>query len=67
MLNSSKARLFFGAVLLGFCIFVVSRAVVREITAESPDRETVASTIHKLVRGEILQDVCRPQRDDPGK
>jgi hypothetical protein len=60
VLNGSKARLLFGAVLLGFCIFVASWAVVREITAKSAELETVASTIHKLVRGERLQDVRRP-------
>jgi hypothetical protein len=56
-----------GAVLLGFCIFAASWTVVREFAGKSAEREKVATTIHKLVHGELLQESRPPQRNDSAK
>ena len=56
-----------GAVLLGLSTFVATWSVVRRFVGERAERETVVTTIHKLVRGELLQEVRPPQRDDSAK
>jgi hypothetical protein len=67
MLSAGKTRLLVGAVLLGFCIFAASWTVVPRFAGQSAEREKVATTIHKLVRGELLQEVRPPQRNDSAK
>jgi hypothetical protein len=67
MLLAGKTRLLVSAALLGICIFAASWTVVRRLVEENPDHETVTTTIHKLVHGELLQGVRPPQRNDPAK
>jgi hypothetical protein len=67
MLRAGKTRLLVGAVLLGICIVAASWAVVREFIGERAERETVATTIHKLVHGELLQESRLVQRNESAK
>jgi hypothetical protein len=67
MLNVGKKRLLMVTVLLGLCVFAAGWAVLREFGEENVDRETVATTIHKLEHGEILQEVRPLPRKDTAK
>ena len=64
MLNAGRKRLLVGTVLLGLSTFAASWSVVQRFVGERAERETVVTTIHKLVRGELLQEVRPPQRTD---
>jgi len=67
MLSADKTRLLAVAVLLGICILAASWVVVRGFVGENAELETVATTMLKLVHGELLQDVRPPQRNDSAK
>jgi hypothetical protein len=67
MFIAGKTRLLVSAAILGICIFAASWTAVRRFGGENAEHETVATTIHKLVHGELLQELRPPQRNDSAK
>jgi hypothetical protein len=53
--------------LLEICILAASWAEVRELVGKNAERETVSTTIHKLMHGELLQGSGPAQRGESEK
>jgi hypothetical protein len=65
MFIASKTRLLVSAAILGICIFAASWTAVRRFGGENAERETIATTLHKLVYGELSRKCGRRRETIP--